>query len=425
MIIHKVRTGDTLNSIANEHNISPELIILQNDLPNPDNLVVGQELAIFIPSAVYTVKSGDTLSSVSSDNDISLNSLLRLNPWLISMPLYPDMTVILSYEGSEQTQDIVANGYTYTDIQSEQLRKAMPYLSLCTVFTYGFDKSGSLIEPSDSNVLAIINEYGITPVMLLSTLTADGTFSNALAGEILNNETAQNILIENIKNTMTNKGYRGLDIDFEYLPVEDRDKYASFVEKLTSELNKSGYITLVALAPKVSANQPGLLYEGHDYFALGRAANLALAMTYEWGYTYGPPMAVSPINEVEKVISYAVSEINPQKLLMGIPLYGYDFKLPYIRGTSRAVSLSPQQAIELAVKTGSEISYDETAQAPYFYYTADDKSQHIVWFENASSTIAKLNLVKKYKLAGVSYWSLNRSFPQAFMILNNEFRILQ
>lgn len=100
----------------------------------------------------------------------------------------------------------------------------------------------------------------------------------------------------------------------------------------TSALNEYGYIVSVALAPKTSSTQAGLLYAGKDYRALGKAANYVLLMTYEWGYKYGPPMAVAPINKVRQVLDYAVTEIPPQKIHLGIPNYGYDWALPFIKG---------------------------------------------------------------------------------------------
>lgn len=55
-------------------------------------------------------------------------------------------------------------------------------------------------------------------------------------------------------------------------------------------------------------------------------------MTYEWGFTYGPPMAVAPLNAVERVVQYAVSRIEAGKLLLGFPNYAYDWTLPYEAG---------------------------------------------------------------------------------------------
>ena len=89
---------------------------------------------------------------------------------------------------------------------------------------------------------------------------------------------------------------------------------------------------IAALAPKTSAGQKGTLYEGHDYTAIGAACDAALLMTYEWGYTYGPPMAVAPIRNVRQVVEYALTEIPPEKIWLGVPTYGYDWTLPYEKG---------------------------------------------------------------------------------------------
>ena len=156
----------------------------------------------------------------------------------------------------------------------------------------------------------------------------------------------------------------------------------------------------MALAPKTSAGQRGLLYEGHDYAALGSAVDAALLMTYEWGYTYGPPMAVAPLPNVRAVLDYAVTELPPEKILLGIPNYGYDWPLPYVQGETKAASLSNQAAIELAIRHQIAIHYDETAQSPYFHYTDEAGTVHEVWFEDARSLSAKLRPDCGIRLSG-------------------------
>ena len=220
------------------------------------------------------------------------------------------------------------------------------------------------------------------------------------------------------------QGFAGVDIDFEYVPPEDADAYAAFVRSVRERLSPAGYTVFAALAPKTSAAQQGLLYEAHDYAALGSAADRALLMTYEWGYTYGPPMAVSPIDKVEEVVRFGVSQINSQKILMGIPLYGYDWTLPFVRGNTGAKSLSPQQALEIASENNVTIEYDEVAQAPYFYYTKDGNS-HVVWFEDADSVVAKLNLINKYNLVGASYWNITKDFPQNWLVLISLYKVVK
>lgn len=420
MLIHIIKSGETLSSIAESYNV-PLFVISALNSPPSETLVPGQTLVIRRPSQFYTVQAGDTLNTIADETGTDVYLIMRNNPQISGRSLYSGETLIISYDDEQQRgRAIITNGYAYPYTDKNLIIKALPYLTMLTIFTYGFSPDGELISPDDEELIALAYSYGVKPVMLLSTLTAEGSFSNELASILLNSEFLQDVLIEKIIQNMKNKGYYALDIDFEYVPQNDKAAYAAFVEKITYNLNREGFLTLIALAPKTSSSQSGLLYEAHDYFALGRAANLALTMTYEWGYTYGPPMAVAPINKVNEVLSYAVTEIPPQKLLMGIPLYGYDWPIPYERGITKATSLSPQQAIIIAADNGVDILYNEASQAPWFRYGNDT---HEVWFEDARSIYAKLMLLERYSLAGIGYWNLARDFPQNWAVLNALFGI--
>ena len=177
-----------------------------------------------------------------------------------------------------------------------------------------------------------------------------------------------------------------------------------------------------ALAPKTSAEQEGLWYEAHDYRAHGEIVDFVVIMTYEWGYSGGPAMPVSPIGPVRKVIEYALTEMPAEKIMMGQNLYGYDWTLPFVEGTvARAVS--PQQAIELAAQYNVPIQYDYEAQAPFFSYWDEEGKQHEVWFEDARSIQAKFNLIKELNLRGISYWKLGLSFPQNWLLITENFNV--
>ena len=201
-----------------------------------------------------------------------------------------------------------------------------------------------------------------------------------------------------------------MDFDFEYLAADYADDYVKLVARARERLSPQGYLTTVALAPKTSIDQPGLLYQGHDYAGMGQAADYCLLMTYEWGYTFGPPLPVSPINNVRRVIEFGITQIPPEKILMGMSNYGYDWALPFVEGESRAEKLTNYQAEARAAYYGVPIQYDEEAQAPFFTYTAPDGTEHIVWFENEQSWTARLALVEEYGLAGVSIWNIMNIF---------------
>ncbi len=423
MEIHVVQAGESLFSIAMEYGVSLARLMADNRLPDPSRLAVGQSIVIRYPETTYTVRAGDTLSAVASSNGLTVRALLRNNPELGGKAeLLPGEVLVLSYRG-ERRGELSVNGYAYPFIDRGLLQRELPFLTNLTPFTYGITETGGLVELEDEALIAAAKEMGVAPWMHLSTLTESGGFSNELANLVLNDMAVQDRLVGTIRRTLAQKGYNGLDVDFEYVYARDAGAYAAFIGRLARELNPQGYPVIVALAPKTSRSQQGLLYEGHDYRALGEAANQLLLMTYEWGYTYGPPMAVAPLPSVRRVVEYALSEIPAEKLWLGIPNYGYDWPLPFVQGESKATSISNQYAVELAVRYQAVIQYDPVAQSPWFRYRDGEGREHEVWFEDARSIQAKLALIPEYGLYGAGYWNLMREFPQNWVVLDSEYFI--
>ena len=122
----------------------------------------------------------------------------------------------------------------------------------------------------DEELIALAAESDVPAYLHFSTLTPEGNFSNELAAALLRNPDLQETVLARLLALMQQKGYGGLDIDFEYVLPEDRENYIAFIQRATETMNAAGYEVIVALAPKTSADQPGLLYEAHDYAGLAR-----------------------------------------------------------------------------------------------------------------------------------------------------------
>ncbi|WAH38157.1 glycosyl hydrolase family 18 protein [Alicyclobacillus dauci] len=136
----------------------------------------------------------------------------------------------------------------------------------------------------------------------------------------------------------------------------------------------------------------------------------------------GPPMAIAPVNQVRAVLDYATSVIAPEKILMGMSLYGYDWPLPYVKGRTRASGISNNDAQNLAITEQSPIHWDRESASPWFEYMVGSV-RHIVWFDDALSAAIKLSLVDEYGLRGVSMWVLGNEFPQVWNLLQDEYNI--
>ena len=152
------------------------------------------------------------------------------------------------------------------------------------------------------------------------------------------------------------------------------------------------------------------------------AADSVLLMTYEWGYAGSPPMAVAPLDQVRRVVEYAVTRIPPAKISLGIPNYGYDWTLPFGEGAPRARTIGNVEAAQQAAEKEAEIFFDEAAQTPYYSYN-EDGITHEVWFEDVRSIAAKFALIEEYKLHGAGYWQLMRLFRASWILAEDTFRI--
>jgi len=419
-MIYTIKAGDTLYKIAQANNTTIETLIEINGLTRPNDLAIGQN--IWIPTnntsgTTYTVRNGDTLYMIARRYGISLEQLISANPQITN----PNLIQIGQVINIPDNRPLIeVNGYAIANINEMTLERTLPNLTYLSIFSYQAKADGSLTLLYEDALINQSRRANVAPVMVVTNIGSSGGFDSDLAHEILNNPQVQETFINNIISTATAKNYYGVDIDFEYLYPEDREKYISFLQSLKSRLVPLSKPLSVAVAPKYRDNQSGILYEAHDYRAIGEIADRVIIMTYEWGYVYGEPMAISPLSEVEAVISYAVTRIPSNKILMGMPNYAYDWTLPWMEG-SAANTLTNTRALELALDTGSTIRFDEKAQAPYFNYTDLNGKNHVVWFDDARSINARLDLVTKYNLAGVSYWTINNYYPINWAVLTSKF----
>ena len=422
-MIYTIKQGDTIYKIAREYGTTIDEIVRANGLTRPDSLVIGQNL--FIPtnsnntSSTYTVVSGDTMYKIATQFDITLDELVRANPQ-ISNPNIIQIGQVINIPNGKPT--IEANGYAIAGISLETLDRTLPYLTYLSLFSYQALPNGNLTTLYEQDRINLAISQNTEPIMVVTNIGTSGGFDSDLASTILNNQQIQTIFINNIISTLTAKNYSGVDIDFEYLYPQDRAAYIQFLTNLKASLTPLNKSLSVAVAPKYRDNQEGILYEAHDYRAIGEIADRVIIMTYEWGYVYGEPMAISPYREVDAVLSYAVTRIPSEKILMGMPNYAYDWKTPWRQGDI-ANTITNQRALDIAIDNGANIQFDSSAQAPYFTYIDRDGNNRIVWFEDARSIDARLNLVTKYNLAGVSYWTINNFFPVNWAVLSSKFNI--
>jgi spore germination protein len=427
MQIHVVQPGETLTQIARRYGVTPERVTEVNGIRNERSLAVGEALVIPITGRLHTVQRGETLFTIARAAGTTARELARDNRISPGTPLQVGQRL---YIPPRAKRPLEANAYAeptggrVSENLQQSVRETAPSLTYVAPFSYRMQRDGSLEAPPLDNLPALAREGGATLMMVVTNIAED-RFSAEVAQAVLNDEVVQDRLLENILNVAREVGYSDVHFDLEFLRPENREAYNRFLRKAADRIHGAGLLISTALAPKTSATQRGQWYEAHDYRAHGQIVDFVVLMTYEWGYSGGPPMAVSPIGPVRDVLEYAITEMPGSKIMMGQNLYGYDWTLPYVRGGPNARVVSPQEAVELAVREGAAIEYNTEAQAPFFRYTDDQGKTHEVWFEDARSIQAKFDLIRELGLRGISYWKLGLAFPQNWVLLRDNFNVVK
>lgn len=415
---YTVQPGDTLWDIARTFGTTVQRILQNNQIADPDRILPG--MILYLPAPRHRVQPGETLWGIAQEYGVPLQSLITVNRIADPNRILPGTVLVIP---RRPRPPLNANGYIYIlgEDAAPIVREDGGYLTYLSPFAYLIQEDGTLQSIDDGPAIQAAQAENAIPMMAITNFTSTSRGEN-LASVVLNDPQISERLLTEIISLMKEKGYRGLNIDLENVLPADREAYNRFLQRAVDRLHAEGFFVSTALAPKTSEEQAGLLYEAHDYAAHGRIVDFVILMTYEWGYRKGPPQPISPLNQIERVLDYAVAVIPREKIYLGFQIYARDWLLPHVEG-QEAETFSAQEAVARAVRYGAEIQYDAVAQAPFFRYTDEQGREHEVWFEDARSAQAKFDTIKRYHLGGVSYWALGYPFPQNWALLEDNFTI--
>ena len=250
MTIHVVQAGQSVAGIAAYYGVDPARLAADNEVPPDGDLAVGQTLVVRFPRQVHAVREGETLSSIAARYGTSLRRLWR-NNWQLGgqEDLTPGQVLVISYL-DEKLGEAVTNGYAYPFIDPALLDRQLPYLTALSPFTYGIDASGGLLPLADDALISAARQRGTAPVLHLSTLTETGRFDTQRAELVLTDSAVQDHLVSEILQRTLQRGYAGVDVDFEYLPGELAEAYAGFLARLRRLLQPQGRFLWAGRRPR-------------------------------------------------------------------------------------------------------------------------------------------------------------------------------
>lgn len=323
----------------------------------------------------------------------------KATEWLqgIIGTLKPQKRIVLGYYENPWTgQDESTGSYPSLKAFSKTMSSVGP-------FWYKVDKDGS-IESKENP--AVYEEMRAMKLKVYPLVTNKREATDSILGNAEIRKTA----VDNLVNLVKEKNYDGLNIDFELLAPSHRENLTAFMEELYPKMKAIGKTVIISVFPQVEVHES--VSGAYDYPNLSKNTDYVQIMTYDNHWSTSAPGAIAPIDWYEKNIQYAVEKCGgANKVLVGVSAYGYDWNK-----NNKGETITYPNAIVLADKKGVEIKYDETVQAPYFKY--DD---HEVWFENARSIAAKLNVVAKYQPAGIAIWRIGQEQPEIWQEIDKIF----
>lgn len=254
---------------------------------------------------------------------------------------------------------------------------------------------------------------------------------------------SDNSLLDNhvqaIENLLQKNNFLGVDIDYEGKDVDDRDNFTMFLKSLHQNLSqnqKSLDCTVEARTtdlPPMGFSETRAMSWANDFSALNNFCDSVRVMAYDQVFQINRANTFTDSNEnptapnadiqwVGEVMRYASKYISPEKLMLGVPTYGWEFKLEKISSGyryTRVKSVSFPEAMEKAREAGIAPARDSGGELSFIYQTAGE--EHLITFSDAESVRQKITLAKNLGLKGISLFKLDGfSDPQLFSVLKEE-----
>ncbi len=428
MLIHVVKEGDTIDSIAESYNKSVIELIRDNGIENPNELVIGQCIVIVFPEQTHIVQNGDSLQSIADMYQIPVTQLYKNNPFLVGREfLYPSETLVIKYNNNKGKIAVHGNSFTYIEINA--LRKTLPYLTYLSIINYTAMSEGDILTYyDDTEIIKITKAYGVMPLMLLTTLSIRGEANVGITYDILLSAEYQNKQIDNILKVLKEKGYYGLNLSLQSINAVNLRLYEDYIAKIYYRLNNEGFYVFVTVNPAITVLDDELSFQHIDYSFISYLSNNIIFMNYDWATNINPPSPILSIQNIKKFLEYSLDIIPKEKVIIGLSTIGYDWQLPFVAGISNVNSLSISNCINLANDFNAIIEFDPLSQTPFFHYYITEfgkQIQHIVWFIDARSINALLDLTIDYQIQGIGIWNITIYNPQLWLIINSQYEILK
>lgn len=445
--VYTVKSGDTLYLIARRYNTTIESIQALNNLTGTA-LRVGQTLTIPLYSEVIVNVDSANIRSGPGTNFSIVTSMVRnaklpvigsSNGWykvrlhngrdawisgtVVTLSAYSGdkpITDILGFYTLQEGPSLPSSFTSFTNNLGEISQTGLFMFRISANNPTTIENFGQFTDQDIRNLVAIAhrNNVKIVPVVHNLLYRPGGTtLAKNVVKVLVSNAQNRNAFALNLLRLIQRYDFDGVNIDIEDVFIEDSANLSLLFEEIARVLRPRGYFFSASVPARVSDEPFNPFSDPFDYAAIGNAVDEFVAMLYnEHGWPGSGPGPVVSIGWMERVLRYTISKMPKEKVVGAVSVFGFDFNLT----TGRNTYVTYSMATNLANRYNKEIIFDEETQTPMFAYEDAQGNQHEVWFENARSIYAKIQLAWRLGIKGIALWRLGMEDESMWTMLRTQ-----
>ena len=236
--------------------------------------------------------------------------------------------------------------------------------------------------------------------------------------------------------------FDGIDIDFEGFAFVDENTtwkstapaWVAFIKELSVALRAENKILSVATPYLLDPAGKQKGYFVYAWAEIASSIDKLRIMTYDYSVAKVGP--IGPLAWTERTVQYAISIMPASKVFVGVPGYGRSW-ITAINGIcpsnvaksvkvgAKAATFVMRDAATLAATYGATPTYDEKSAEVTFSYeqvyngtTASGlatscTASRTAWYQDTRSWALRAALVNKYRIGGITAWTLGMEEPLA------------
>jgi len=257
---------------------------------------------------------------------------------------------------------------------------------------YSLDANGGIVKNWNAEDPALIAAMTGTRVLPTIQNYVNGAFNAGVVLNLIATAESRDMHAEALRQLVVLRAFDGIDIDYESLPQSAKANFSAFIALLAQKLHQSNKKLSVTISTNPDKN---------DFTAIGAAADSVKIMAYDDHWPGGTAGAITPLDWLDSVVTYAESHIDPAKVMIGLPWYGYDW------AGSGTASVTYASGMQSALSNGITPSRDANGELTFAY------AGHVVYFQDAESYARKVDavLAKHSRIGGFAHWRAGAEDP--------------